>query len=417
MIGWMVIAVVVVSAWMALQTVTNNSISRATSWNVFIDESMILPTTMLMSSLSDASSTFRGHLSSLNTSVGSQLLPFSVSELLPLEDLLNTAPSYDCPSGQVKVTDLILPSTITHANRRIPRVIHMTAKNRCVPPFVLEHIQRWRTFANHSFLFWDDDAVDRLLALPVVNRLFPNLTKVSSCVTTGATKSDIWRYVALYLYGGIYTDVDSAPTSELDLNELILPDDTAWSTIEQIGVPSQYFIASAPGHPWMYLSMKRGLEALYTIPNVMVNNPAQSTGPNALKVGFILFQEALNITTAGYEPEGFYEGDYLSTDRPGGMGVSTTTPWTIHLIGSKNESARYVDRNGLVGPLKHQYWRASNMSHYHGKWKQYPRTGRISCAEHISRQEQLWNGTYYQRANYEFVDGVYIDLNQAGSRK
>jgi mannosyltransferase OCH1-like enzyme len=44
------------------------------------------------------------------------------------------------------------------------------------------------------------------------------------CVTNGATKSDIWRYLVLYTYGGIYTDIDNSP-NEFDEKTISKTDD------------------------------------------------------------------------------------------------------------------------------------------------------------------------------------------------
>mmetsp|Transcript_34061 Transcript_34061/g.81905 ORF Transcript_34061/g.81905 Transcript_34061/m.81905 type:complete len:303 (-) Transcript_34061:138-1046(-) len=242
------------------------------------------------------------------------------------------------------------------------------------------------------------------------------------------------------------TDIDSLPQPELidNLDDLLLPDDMAWSVIEGLGVPAQYFIASEPGHPWMYHTMNRGIDGLHQIVNVMVNNPAIVTGPKALKKGFVDFQKAVNFstTTKGYEPEGFYVGDYLSTSNyyqivdyeptivttTEGISSSSSSSssrlspslalWTIHIVGNKTNHTQYVNRNELATSAKARYWKASNMSHFHQDFRMYKALGRISCAEHIAKQEKMWNGTYYQKANYEYIDGVgYRDLNDVSTKR
>ena len=129
---------------------------------------------------------------------------YTYSHLPPIEELVETG-SYSCPDGLYKINNTHLPRSITHTGRRIPKVIHLTAKSRCMPLYVLKHLEKWR-FEGHSFYFHDDFAVDRLLHevqhAPNNQEFVPNMTKVLSCVTSGATKSDLWRYMVLWHYGG-----------------------------------------------------------------------------------------------------------------------------------------------------------------------------------------------------------------------
>ena len=102
-------------------------------------------------------------------------------------------------------------------------------KSRCVTKEAEQHLSQWRLFANHSFYFHDDAAVDALMNESWVDEEFrtgkyhPNETSYCSwehgyppnipprevyhkCATEGATKADLWRYALLWRYGGIYTD-------------------------------------------------------------------------------------------------------------------------------------------------------------------------------------------------------------------
>ena len=136
------------------------------------------------------------------------LSPEDVLLIPRIEELVQTA-FYDCPNGLLKMEDTYVPTYKTHWGRKIPRVIHMTAKSRCVTPEVYVHLQKWR-LQGHSFYFHDDYAVDRLLYANhsgTAQELIPNMTEVLSCITNGATKSDIWRYLVLWHYGGIYVSI------------------------------------------------------------------------------------------------------------------------------------------------------------------------------------------------------------------
>ena len=106
--------------------------------------------------------------------------------------------NYSCPDGMVPFPDTPLPSA--SIPKKIPSIVHITAKTRCVPPNIFNHLKRWE-FAGYALYFHDDEAVHRLMKYAIMDNdgkgLVPNLEKVMSCVTSGATLSDIWRYTLL----------------------------------------------------------------------------------------------------------------------------------------------------------------------------------------------------------------------------
>ena len=71
--------------------------------------------------------------------------------------------------------------------------------------------------------------------------------------------------------------------------------------------------------------MRRAIRNLQQTVNVMINNPAGSTGPGALKIGFIDFQRAIGVHSNGYVTQGIYYGsDYDYNEH--GMVISIETP-------------------------------------------------------------------------------------------
>ena len=116
----------------------------------------------------------------------------------------------------------------------------MTSKSKCFTKGYADNINLWR-FGGHSFFMHDDAAVDRLL-----NREwpeFPLLQEARSCISSGAGMADLWRYLILWEYGGIYTDIDNAP-GPLFLNGTMINDDTdSLLEVERGRFPSQYFFA------------------------------------------------------------------------------------------------------------------------------------------------------------------------------
>lgn len=316
-----------------------------------------------------------------NTRVAGSI--YNEARLYSLADLVHSdkAVETNCPDGASPILDTITEQSTT---RRIPRVIHITAKSRCATPKVHEIVNKWR-FEGHSLYFHDDDAVERLTSHPLSQSSFPLLNETLKCVTNGATKSDLWRYLVLYLYGGIYTDIDNTPTG---FNaDSISDEDDSFFVIESLGIMSQFFIASSARHPVMKLSLESGLNSLRGTVNVMRNNPARTTGPAALKKGFIQF---MNGTSTGYIDAGTYTG--LSNR-------------SVTAIGEKSNPKQYIDRGGLGSDSKRAYYDAMGMQHFHDT-STLSSKGRISCMEHL----KMTNGTS-KVAKYSFNGTMYVDVS------
>jgi hypothetical protein len=116
---------------------------------------------------------------------------------IPLADLVNSDPNPTCKQGRAQkslfrsVTDL--EPTITHpAGRKIPKIVHVTSKTRCLPPILQENLERWK-FPGHNFYLHDDAAVERLL-FETYWPEFPHLNLLRPCMISGAAMADLWRY-------------------------------------------------------------------------------------------------------------------------------------------------------------------------------------------------------------------------------
>lgn len=336
--------------------------------------------------------------------------------LTPLEVLTRSseALTMSCPSGMVPVQDTLVPRNVSHpVGRRIPRIVHVTSKSRCVSPQVGDSLERWR-FPNHAFYFHDDEAVMSLLNESWVDEDFrtgrwPNETSPCTwekafppnmpprdvaikCATAGATKADLWRYAVLWRYGGIYTDIDNTPNKFN--GKSIQEDDDSFMILEKLGIIAQYFLTSSPRHPYMMYTMNDAMDHLRQTKNVMVNVPEKWTGPGAIKRGFCFFMEAVGIKNGGYIEAGMFVG---AQNR------------SVRVVGHKGKATEYVDRYG-IGKAKTEYYKLSNITHFGGMRQKYPnRKGTVSCEDHIQRTK----GDLSKVALYEYSEslGKYVDAS------
>lgn len=84
-----------------------------------------------------------------------------------------------CPSGMVPVEMVSNPEADASVGRRIPKIVHMTGKTKCLTGPFYEAAKMWH-FEGHSFYFHDDEAMEELF-----NRdwpMFPQLKNTIICL-------------------------------------------------------------------------------------------------------------------------------------------------------------------------------------------------------------------------------------------
>lgn len=92
----------------------------------------------------------------------------------------------------------------------IPRLIFQTWKTTSLEMEICEMTKSWFGLnEDYDYLLFDDNAVDRMIALEFGDRIHT----AYSCINAGAAKSDVWRLLVIYLYGGIYFDLDTMSKS------------------------------------------------------------------------------------------------------------------------------------------------------------------------------------------------------------
>ena len=228
----------------------------------------------------------------------------SYHDIPNIEELVkfNTTTTTTCPPGLTLIQNTHLPtSVVVHpTGRKIPKIIHITSRYRCATPAVIQNVDKWR-FQNYSVYFHDDQAMDTLFTHPYTRNQFPTLREGLKCATNGATKADLWRYLVLYMYGGIYTDIDNSPTGFN--GETIQAKDDSFFAVESLGILSQFFLASSFGHPLMAKMLEVGVQQLKGTRNVMKNFPAQNTGPG--KYMYLMYIVSFFDWTNKYYREGF----------------------------------------------------------------------------------------------------------------
>ncbi|CAF4537221.1 unnamed protein product [Rotaria sp. Silwood2] len=147
---------------------------------------------------------------------------------------------------QSTIKSLNFPTTslLNNTNSQIPRIIHQTYRDIHSIPFKWQQaMNSCRTFhSDYKYYFWTDKEGRRL-----VEKEFPCILSTYDSYPYDIQRADVIRLVVLYVYGGIYLDLDIICLKSLDqlLNyEFILPQ------TKPVGL-SNDFIASKPRHPFL----------------------------------------------------------------------------------------------------------------------------------------------------------------------
>jgi hypothetical protein len=181
-----------------------------------------------------------------------QLLQQRRSHARPLSNITqSTRRAAPCPAGLRGIVDIVkylkqedgrttrpivvgenhplvpLPPT---PSTTIPSIVHQTAPSRCLTPLYATGTYQWMflTKSGTSYFFHDTAAMDRLL-LETYLPEFPHLTLVvQHCLHASESNSNsssssagnrevrmaLWQWLVLWLYGGIYADLNLVPTNE-----------------------------------------------------------------------------------------------------------------------------------------------------------------------------------------------------------
>jgi mannosyltransferase OCH1-like enzyme len=206
----------------------------------------------------------------------------TVQPQIPLDILTDErGQNISCPEGTLLVLnyhgdDGSRMNHTTTTTYKIPLVIHQSYATRCVTKEFYELTQIWKSFGI-PYYFHDDAAMDRLVFSGRYPE-FPHLPLVwENCITKPVVKSDMWRLLLLYEYGGIYADMDAKPIS-FSPTTTLLPEDEMYAIAESSFLPSFHFLASMPRHPLPFLTLQEQLYQVLFVMDTGVYNPAKKTG-------------------------------------------------------------------------------------------------------------------------------------------
>ena len=154
----------------------------------------------------------------------------------------------------VEISKRITPRNPATTPQRIPRIIWQTMKSNMVPPIMKAYADSWINLnPEYEYRFFADGDV-----VAFIQEEFPHFLEGYNNIKYGASKADLWRYLVLYKYGGVYADIDCK--CHQPMNNWVDPQ-AAFTT--QIGINRdicQWLIMSEPGNPIFLRAAEQALE-------------------------------------------------------------------------------------------------------------------------------------------------------------
>jgi mannosyltransferase OCH1-like enzyme len=165
---------------------------------------------------------------------------------------------------------------------KIPQNIFQTWKTKQISSGFQTLIQTWKEKnPNYTHFLFDDEDCSQFIQQHFDNRIY----NAYSRIIPGAFKADFWRYCILYIYGGVYVDIDTICYNSIDL---FLNDDLEFITpIDLNNCPSigshnlfNAFIASIPKHPILLDCITRIVHNIEN--NIIPSSNLDFSGPGVL---------------------------------------------------------------------------------------------------------------------------------------
>lgn len=101
---------------------------------------------------------------------------------------------------------------VTYTQSGIPRIIHQTWKDRNIPDKWLKSHTEWqRLHPSWIYMLWTDEDIRNH-----IQRHHPELLAVHDNYEYVIQRADMIRYIVLYDYGGVYSDLDLYPTMNIE---------------------------------------------------------------------------------------------------------------------------------------------------------------------------------------------------------
>lgn len=148
----------------------------------------------------------------------------------------------------------MMSSFITTPHQQIPRIIWQTAKST-PHTSALPLIDTWKNNnPGYHYAFVDDVACDRFIKHNFTREFY----EMYSSLPVGVMKADVWRVAVVYVYGGVYADIDCE--CMVPINTWISNHSLVVAVETGAGALANFTFAAKPKHPALLSVLNRFME-------------------------------------------------------------------------------------------------------------------------------------------------------------
>jgi hypothetical protein len=214
----------------------------------------------------------------------------------PLIQVNDTMPRGSHTINDVDDHENTTTTTSHNPRQKIPKVIRLASNTRCFTPEYVETVfERWQLWDGYEIRIYDNQQQNDFLLSRNWTNYFPRLQYAVQCLPhegrSSATKVDIWKYLMLWEYGGIYTDLHNIPGPRIEkgFSDRDLQAVDGFMTVNEQRQPSPTLLAFPPKHPLMYLCVNLAVKRLLEVSHLNTMNTAEVTGQEVLQSAFEKF--------------------------------------------------------------------------------------------------------------------------------
>ncbi|KAG8704827.1 hypothetical protein FRC09_003310 [Ceratobasidium sp. 395] len=211
--------------------------------------------------------------------------------------------------------------------RRVPvtiassKIIHQHRNTADIPTVYHSLMASWRsTYPNWLYVLWDDES-----NLKLVEAFFPEWRNAYNALPSETYRADFARNLYMYLFGGMYADLNSEAISPLEpilAAQVLTKPPIAFlgmmqtSTAHLHSIPTAFMASSAPGHPLWLKSAQDAVDwARARSWGRNIPGPEHATGPVALRRS-IMNYSPLSLELAPILPAVPFPSDTLNHSTP-----------------------------------------------------------------------------------------------------
>jgi hypothetical protein len=139
--------------------------------------------------------------------------------------------------------------------QKIPKIIWQTMKTNRVPAILNDYTNTWiEKNPEYEYRFFDNEDI-----IGFIENDFPDYLGAYKKIKYGASKADLWRYLIMYKYGGVYADMDCRC-----INPLRQWIDPGAAFVTQLGINKDFC-------QWLIISVPQNLIFLRAAQRVLQN--------------------------------------------------------------------------------------------------------------------------------------------------